>query len=580
LRAVRKENRPGLEFPSPESDQRTFTENYQERSNLAPLQIESRRPDPALAHLLDGKTALQLDACPWFNFGDLLFLAVARGCNPEPARAAVARNWPGSIVVCDVDRRLVRSSISEVYRNQLIQTATTLCPEDASCRRLGTDRTLPLTRALILITTLFTFAAPMIAITLLIGWITLVNAANILVRLSALFANTEDTFARPSAMPTALPKISILLPLLREERVLEQLLEAVGRLDYPKDRLDVKLILEENDHATRRRLAVAQVPHWVETIIVPEGQPKTKPRAMNYALPFCTGEIVGIYDAEDIPHSDQLRIVVSTLHNSADNVACVQASLDFFNPHDNWLTRCFTLDYALWFRVLLHGVYRLGMPLPLGGTSVFFRKTILEDIGAWDAHNVTEDADLGMRLARRGYRCQMIPSHTLEEANGNAASWVRQRSRWLKGYAITWLTHMRTPRKLWTELGPMGFLGLNILLVGGITSYLAAPIYLMLLAGGLMGLVPTLDTDVQTSIWLAFFITLPLGNMMTLAIAALAVRRRGLPGLYLWLPTLPFYWLMGSVACYRAILELFTNPFHWHKTEHGRARNQSVSSTE
>ena len=167
---------------------------------------------------------------------------------------------------------------------------------------------------------------------------------------------------------------------------------------------------------------------------------KTKPRAMNYALPFCRGDIVGVYDAEDRPDPGQIRAVVQHLQAAPPEVACVQGYLDFYNSADNWLSRCFTLEYAIWFRVVLLGVQRLGLPIPLGGTSVFFRRGVLEQIGAWDAHNVTEDADLGMRLARFGYRCEMIASTTWEEANCRVGPWIRQRSRWLKGYALTWAT--------------------------------------------------------------------------------------------------------------------------------------------
>ena len=144
-------------------------------------------------------------------------------------------------------------------------------------------------------------------------------------------------------------------------------------------------------------------------------------------------------------------------------------------PRVNWLSRCFTIEYATWFRVILPGLARMGLPIPLGGTTLFFRRTILDRLGGWDAHNVTEDADLGIRLARHGYRTELIPTTTYEEANCRPWPWVRQRSRWLKGYAVTWAVHMRNPARLWRDLGPWRFFGVQVLFVGTLSQFITAP---------------------------------------------------------------------------------------------------------
>jgi cellulose synthase/poly-beta-1,6-N-acetylglucosamine synthase-like glycosyltransferase len=289
---------------------------------------------------------------------------------------------------------------------------------------------------------------------------------------------------------------------------------------------------------------------------------------MNYALPFCTGEIVGIYDAEDRPDPAQIRAVVEPLRHAPPEVACVQGFLDFYNSDRNWLSRCFTLEYAIWFRVVLLGVQRLGLPIPLGGTTVFFRRNVLEKIGAWDAHNVTEDADLGMRLARFGYRCDMIASTTWEEANCRVRPWIRQRSRWLKGYAITWATHMRRPRALLSELGPMGFLGFQVLFLGAITSYLSMPLFWLIWTASI-GFDLTFWQSFPTWLTVAFFGSMIAGQALMLVIATVAARDSRHPGLLPWVLALPFYWPLGAIAAYRAVGEVFTRPFHWHKTEHG-----------
>jgi cellulose synthase/poly-beta-1,6-N-acetylglucosamine synthase-like glycosyltransferase len=393
-------------------------------------------------------------------------------------------------------------------------------------------------------------------------------------RLVAIFArfHAPRVVARPDMPQLAdykkLPRVSLLVPLLREEAVARRLLDALAAMDYPAALLDIKLVLEADDAVTRAAIDRAELPPNIEVVSVPRDGLRTKPRAMNYALPFCTGEIVGIYDAEDRPDPAQIRAVVEHLRHAPPEVACVQGFLDFYNSDRNWLSRCFTLEYAIWFRVVLLGVQRLGLPIPLGGTTVFFRRNVLEKIGAWDAHNVTEDADLGMRLARFGYRCDMIASTTWEEANCRVRPWIRQRSRWLKGYAITWATHMRRPRALLSELGPMGFLGFQVLFLGAITSYLSMPLFWLIWTASI-GFDLTFWQSFPTWLTVAFFASMIAGQALMLVIATVAARDSRHPGLLPWVLALPLYWPLGAIAAYRAVGEVFTRPFHWHKTEHG-----------
>ncbi|CAN0585215.1 unnamed protein product, partial [Ectocarpus sp. 12 AP-2014] len=222
-----------------------------------------------------------------------------------------------------------------------------------------------------------------------------------------------------------------------EQDIARTLVARLSRLTYPKALLDVVLVLEAEDRLTRETLARTDLPPWMRTITVPPGDVTTKPRALNYAFRFTRGEIIGIYDAEDAPAPDQIDRVVAQFHDSPGNVGCLQGILDYYNPRANWLSRCFTIEYASWFRILLPGLSRLGLVVPLGGTTVFFRREVLEKVGGWDAHNVTEDADLGVRLARHGFRTDLMPSVTREEANNRFWPWIKQRSRWLKGYGIT-----------------------------------------------------------------------------------------------------------------------------------------------
>ncbi|MEM1300431.1 MAG: glycosyltransferase family 2 protein, partial [Pseudomonadota bacterium] len=369
-----------------------------------------------------------------------------------------------------------------------------------------------------------------------------------------------------------LPVISIMVPLFREAGMIRPLLVALGRLDYPRDRLDVKLVVEAADTATRVALAKAALPAWCSLVVVPEGRPRTKPRALNYALALCRGSLVGILDAEDCPAPGQLRTVAEAFAAAPPEVGCVQCQLSYHNARENWISRCFHLEYAIWFDVLLRGWERLGLPVPLGGTSVYFRRDALVESGAWDAHNVTEDADLGMRLHRHGWRTRLIDSTTLEEANARAWPWIRQRSRWLKGYLLTWLSHMRAPRMLWRDLGPKGFLAINFLLLGGAASYLAMPLFWVAVVAWLVTGDSLWGRVVPDGALWPLYTSLAVGQAIMLATAALAMHRRRALDLLLWVVTLPLYWSLGALAAWKAIAELLVAPYYWDKTRHGVSR--------
>jgi cellulose synthase/poly-beta-1,6-N-acetylglucosamine synthase-like glycosyltransferase len=224
----------------------------------------------------------------------------------------------------------------------------------------------------------------------------------------------------------------------------------------------------------------------------------------------------------------------------------------------------FALDYALWFDMLLPGLDRIGMPMPLGGTSNHFRTAILRDIGGWDAFNVTEDADIGIRLAQLGYRVSMIASTTYEEAPIAAGAWLRQRSRWLKGYMQTWLVHMRHPLRLLRRAGLGGFLAFQLFLGGGVIFALANPLlWAAFLGSALFG----------WRVWQGFGhvpgASLLANNLLLTYLAMISPGRRGRADLAPWGLTVIVYWAMVSLAGYRALGQLVTRPFFWEKTTHG-----------
>lgn len=362
----------------------------------------------------------------------------------------------------------------------------------------------------------------------------------------------------------ALPLYTILVPLYREANVLPRLAQALRALDYPADRLDIKLVLEADDAET---IAAAQAcGEGFDIIAVPAEGPRTKPKAANYALQFARGDYLVIFDAEDRPEPDQLLKAVAAFRAAPRQLACVQARLNFYNADRNWMTRMFALDYALWFDMLLPGLERWGVPMPLGGTSNHFRTQVLRDIGGWDAFNVTEDADIGIRLAQLGYGVSMIRSTTYEEAPGALGPWLRQRSRWLKGHMQTWLVHMRDPVGLWRRAGPGGFVAFQLFLGGGIVFALANPLLWLLLLGGLLW-----DWNLWRGLGPVPGVSLLLNNVLLTALAMLSPRRCGRADLAPYGLTVIAWWALVSLAGYRALGQLVTRPFHWEKTPHGDA---------
>jgi glycosyltransferase XagB len=333
----------------------------------------------------------------------------------------------------------------------------------------------------------------------------------------------------------------------------------------------VKFVLEADDHDTRRVLAGLELGPPFEIITAPEIGPRTKPKALNVALPFARGSFTVVYDAEDAPEPDQLRRAVGLFRSAGDRLACVQASLTIDNVADNWLARMFTAAYAGQFEVLLPGLAAMHLPFPLGGSSNHFRTAVLRKVGAWDPYNVTEDADLGIRLQRLGYRSVVLSSATYEEAPARFVPWLQQRTRWYKGWMQTWLVHMRRPRRLLRELAPTGAFTFQLLLAGNVLSALVHPVFMAVLGYILLAQPPLLAVGAMGDAAPVFIATLLFGYASTIVLDAIGLRRRGLL-LHAWVLLLtPLYWFLLSLAAWRALFQLCRDPQRWEKTEHGLA---------
>lgn len=373
-----------------------------------------------------------------------------------------------------------------------------------------------------------------------------------------------------------LPVFTILVPMFREPDVLPILAHALRSLDYPLAKLDVKIVLEDGDHDTINAARALGLEGMFEIIRVPYSQPQSKPKACNYALRYARGEFLVIYDAEDKPEPDQLRKVIAAFAQAPANTACIQCRLNYYNADENWLTRLFTLDYSLWFDLMLPGLERLGMPIPLGGTSNHFRIDVLRELHGWDPFNVTEDADLGIRLTQKGYRTGVIDSTTYEEANVAIGNWIRQRSRWIKGYMQTLLVHTRRPLDFARTVGPAGVIGFVFFIGAPVISSLLNPIYWAMFVAWLFfhltGLHPLFPPVIA---WLALF-NLLAGNGAFVLLSMVAPLRRGWVHLSPWALTVSGYWALMSIAAYKALWQLINNPFYWEKTQHGLSKHTAV----
>jgi cellulose synthase/poly-beta-1,6-N-acetylglucosamine synthase-like glycosyltransferase len=376
------------------------------------------------------------------------------------------------------------------------------------------------------------------------------------------------------------PVYTVLVPLAGEERIVEELVADLRRLDWPADRLDIKIIVEGDDRPTRRAVERAVSGPPIEIVVVPPSLPRTKPKALAYALTFARGRFVTIYDAEDRPHPMQLREAFAAFSRAGPEVACLQAPIVVDNAKAGWIAQLFSMEYSALFDGLLPALAALGLPLPLGGTSNHFRREALEAVGGWDPFNVTEDADLGIRLARFGFRSATLRLPTYEEAPIRLMPWLRQRSRWFKGWMQTWLVHMRRPVRLVRAIGLRQFTGFSLVGIGMIVSALFHPVYLLTLA------VAATDPLVlwgDGGVLAAAAVGINLFNLFAgyIAVAILSRRTLALRGrkARAWaLFSLPAYWLLMSVACCLALFELAVKPHHWAKTPHRGRRGRTADA--
>ena len=388
---------------------------------------------------------------------------------------------------------------------------------------------------------------------------------------SGISVSDEDALAVPD---DELPSYCLLIPAYKEPEVIGQLISHLEALDYPRDRVVVKLLLEEDDTETlaaaRAYDAIKPTDLAIDVLILPPGIPQTKPRALNFGLQCSDTDLVTIFDVEDRPEPLQLRRAAVAFQRLGPSYACLQARLEFEDTGVNLLSKWFVVEYLTWFRLFLGGITFSNGVVPLGGTSNHFRREALDAVGAWDPYNVTEDADLGVRLQRNGYDVGLLDSVTLEEVNSDLVHWVKQRSRWQKGYLQTSVVHLHQPTKAFKELGWSRWCQLMMFMAGTPIMAVANFFFWGMFATWLVTRAQIIEQLFPSVIYYLALGSLVIGNLSMVYVSVITLLQSRRHDHLLWSTLLtPLYWVLISVAAVRAVVQLFIDPFHWEKTQHG-----------
>jgi cellulose synthase/poly-beta-1,6-N-acetylglucosamine synthase-like glycosyltransferase len=546
-------------------------------------------PDIALLSADEADTYARKLTIPWKRSGDLTVIATA---DPGPDTLLYARKrWGNEVSFVVASKFDITWAIQTAFADQLSHRAVYQLAElnpQMSAQQVFSQRQVVFGYIVLTILLFGLAIAPLKTLIALNVLMSVFYLGNFLFKGMLVFvggarsSEKDDTIAIQARALTddELPVFTVLVPMYKEPAILPFLAKSLRELDYPLGKLDIKLVLEASDIETIEAASKLGLEGVFEVIRVPPSHPQTKPKACNFALQFARGEYLVIYDAEDRPEPDQLRKVVATFRQASPDMACLQCRLSYFNSAENWLTRMFTLDYSLWFDQMLPGLERLNIPIPLGGTSNHFKIDVLRELHAWDPFNVTEDADLGVRLTQKGYRVGVVDSTTYEEATSHAGNWIRQRSRWMKGYMQTFLVHTRRPIHLMRTIGPLGFLGFVFFIGGTVISGLLNPVFWLLYIGWLVAGVNGFDAVFPPALLFLSLFNLLAGNGAIVFLNMIAPIRRGWIDLIPYALTVSGYWVLISIATYKGLWQLVVNPFYWEKTTHGLSKFVSSEMSE
>ncbi len=541
-----------------------------DQQHLPFVDLQETPCDPALLEAVDRERYGQLVALPWKKEGKTIIVAVS---DMSTDVLAWAKQKYGTVEFVMTSPRDVFWTLQEQFSKEDDKAAREALWENTPEQSAKIVFSRPdlwnvFVVSGVLLTALLFFTHALAAVFVVVN---LFYFCTLLFKLGIFVAGVAHEKQQKAAEHPApvkesvLPIYTLLVPMFKEHaHTVAQLVTAIRKLDYPKSKLDVKLIVENGDEETIAHIKALAPENYFEIVRVPFSYPQTKPKACNYALLFAKGRYVTIYDAEDIPAPDQLKRVVECFSAAPPEVVCVQCKLNYYNRRENLLTRLFALEYSAWFDFMIPGLQAFDLPMPLGGTSNHFPTHILRELFAWDPYNVTEDADLGIRLAQKGYRTQVLDSLTLEEAPVTLGNWLRQRSRWIKGYIQTYIVHMRDTSRLFRKLGVKRFFGFQLFVGAPSLVYTTLPIMILI---SLVALVhaPFLPEGIVQLAVINFFFSVLLHIGFAVAVMAKHSWWKMAP----YCLAFPFYWLLHSIASFKSVAQLITRPHFWEKTEHG-----------
>lgn len=545
------------------------------------VDLRSEPPDPELLESREVEDYARELTLPWQRRNGKLVIATAR---PGPEAILYARGRWGRDIELVLTAKFdilwsLQQAFGDHHSNRAVHELAELDPE-MSARTVFTRQQIVAAWAMLTMFAIGLCFAPFATLIALNAVMSVFYLGNFIFKILLVWCGARREHGSVKALEAEarllrdedLPVFTILVPMFKEPEVLPILAGALRKLDYPQAKLDIKIVLEEGDEETIGAAKALGLEGIFEIVRVPASQPQTKPKACNYALRYARGEYLVIFDAEDKPEPDQLKKVVVAFRQSPENTACIQCRLNYYNAEENWLTRMFTLDYSLWFDLMLPGLERLKVPIPLGGTSNHFKTKVLRELRAWDPFNVTEDADLGIRMTQKGYRVGVIDATTFEEANVSQSNWVRQRSRWIKGYMQTFLVHTRRPLHLYRTIGPLGTLGFVFFIGGTMLSGLLNPIFWAIFAFWAVTQTSGFDSFFPPALLYLNLFNLVLGNGLFIYMMMLAPFRRRWLRLIPYSLTVAWYWVLMSIAAWKGFWQLITKPFYWEKTHHGLSK--------
>ena len=538
-----------------------------------------------IAHNLDGDLLIKAETCPLLNNGDRLSFAIAptgqkfvallfAACHgsihlnegnvvittPQNFIESVRMTYGRVIAQNAVEKMQIRAPYLSAYQNGMMKSATIL---------------LSLSSLFI-----FSFLVPTFWHSLIFLFTLFPGIPSILLKAEALKHSSPIPPSHLTLIDQDLPSYTILVPLYRERKIISKLISRLKRIDYPKAKLEIKILVELDDVETRLALLIEELPAIFEIVVCPMMNPRTKPRALNIGLAYARGDYIVVYDAEDEPDPDQLRKAVHCFHQGGKRIGCVQGRLAIDNSADSWISRMFALEYAGLFDALLPGMAYAKQPIPLGGTSNHFRRTTLEACFAWDPWNVTEDADLGLRLARLGYETAIIDSTTWEEAPNTLPAWINQRTRWLKGWIQTAIVVARPLDKNWTSISRVRQFQITVISLASITSALFNPLIVLFL-GWIIAL-PCISEPIsryELAQWCLIALVF-IGHLnVSYRTLKIGMRHRGFKFYWLDVLSISIYSLLKCFAAWRALWEFVVAPSLWRKTEHGHSRTSRRLAT-